>query len=245
MNTSKLLLSIAFSFISLAILTASILAVFPACNLNLFGRALTAACTSQDENKASSFQNAEKDVGNLLKRIRDLEIQLATKSCAYVEYQNKGEINRDAPKELEKTDLDAWKRKDLGALAGCWALTGSAQTFTRVGCTGENCPQARSSNAVYCFDSVGIGNVKTEIDGKFCEAELKAKFSQARELVFRELSDQKCPIGTRGSDGKDVGAIISRDYTCKINVSNKAECEQKGRLSGDTKKIILVRTQDE
>ena len=245
MNTSKLLLSIAFSFISLAILTASILAVFPACNLNLFGRALTAACTSQDENKASSFQNAEKDVGNLLKRIRDLEIQLATKSCAYVEYEKK---EFDPPEILKKTDLEAWKRKDLEALAGCWTLAGSAQEFVPVGCKERGsamCPITPSSNAVYCFDTKGLGSVKTEIDSNFCTAPLQAEFNEANQLQFQELSHQICPIGTKRSDGSNFGRIVPRNYTCKLTVDNRAECDVVDSVETILKKIILVRTQDD
>lgn len=244
MNTSKLLLSFLFSFISLLVITAAVLSVFPACNLKIFGNVVF-NCTEAVDQETSTDQNPDQSVENLLKRIRNLEVQLAGQTCAYVEYQKK---EKSAPEILRKTDLDAWKRKDLGALAGCWTLTGSAQEFVAIDCRdggGTNCPVTRSSNAVYCFNSAGTGSVKTEIDGKFCKADLKAEFSQESQLIFKELADQICPIGTKGSDGEGIGTLISSTYTCKITMDNKAECDKKGRLKDTTKKIILVRTLDE
>ena len=205
-------------------------------------------CTEAVDQETSTDQNPDQIVENLLKRIRNLEVRLATKSCAYVEHNRKEKTELSIPEALQKTDLDAWERKDLGALAGCWTLAGSAQEFTPVGCKdGDviNCPVTRSSNAVYCFNSAGTGSVKTEINGKFCKAKLKAEFSQENQLVFKELSDQMCPIGTKGSDGGGIGTLVSSNYTCKITMDNKAECDKKGRLKDTTKKIILVRTLDE
>jgi len=243
MNTSKLLLSFLFSFISLLVITAAVLSVFPACNLKIFGNVVF-NCTEAVDQETSTDQNPDQSVENLLKQIRNLEVQLATKSCAYIEYEKK---ELDPPETLRKTDLDAWERKDLGALAGCWTLTGSAQKFVPISCRyegGTNCPETRSSNAVYCFNSAGTGNVKTEIDGKFCKADLKAEFSQESQLIFKELADQMCPVGIEFSDGSGLRSLISSNYTCRITVDNKAECEKKDRLD-TTKKIILVRKQDE
>tara|TARA_B100000780_G_C21118669_1_gene452884 strand:+ start:238 stop:921 length:684 start_codon:yes stop_codon:yes gene_type:complete len=227
----------------LLIITAAVLSVFPACNLKIFGNVVF-NCTEAVDQETSTDQNPDQIVENLLKRIRNLEVQLATRSCAYVEYEKK---EFDPPEALRKTDLDAWERKDLGALAGCWTLTGSAQKFVPISCRhkgGTNCPETRSSNAVYCFNSAGTGNVKTEIDGKFCKANLKAEFSQESQLIFKELADQICPVGIKFSDGSGLRSLISSNYTCRITVDNKAECEKKDRLD-TTNKIILVRKQDE
>ena len=241
MNSSKLLLSSAFAFISFLIVVATVLSVFPACNLKVFGKTLY-DCMQVVDQRAPPDSYPYQDVDNLLKRIRDLEVQLATKSCAYVEYKKK-EV--PPPEALRKTDLDAWKRKDLGVLAGCWTLNGSEQEFVPVSCSEEgntNCPITKSSNAVYCFDSEGVGSVKTEINGNFCKAELKAEFSQKNQLIFNELSDQMCPTGTKGSDGNGIGSLVSSNYTCKITMDSKAACDKKGRLQDTARKIILVRT---
>jgi hypothetical protein len=244
MNTSKLLLSILFSFISLLIITAAALSVFPACNLKIFGN-FVFDCSEAVDKEILSDQYPDQSVENLLKRIRNLEVQLATKSCAYVEYEKK---EFDLPEILKKTDLDAGKRKDLGALAGCWSLTGSAQEFSPVGCEeggGTMCPITLSSNAIYCFDTKGSGSVKTEIDSNFCTAPLQAKFNEANQLQFQELSHQICPIGTKRSDGSNFGKIVPRSYTCKLTVDNRAECDVVESTEFILKKIILVRTQDE
>ena len=246
MNTSKLLLSFLFSFISLLVITAAVLSVFPACNLKIFGNVVF-NCTEAVDQETSTDQNPDQSVENLLKRIRNLEVQLATKRCAYVEYNRKEKTELSVPEALQKTDLDAWERKDLGALAGCWTLAGSAQKFTPVGCKdGEviNCPVTLSSNLVYCFNSDGFGNVKTEINGNFCTAKLQANFSQENQLLFRELNQQICPIGTKHSDGSNFGNIVSSNYTCKLTVDNRAECVVSNSQSHTTK-IILVRTLDE
>ena len=244
MKVSKVLLSGLFTLILIFIIGAAVLLVFPACDLKAFG-SFPSGCPSSDVNKNSPSQKNQKDLAGLLKRIGDLEVQLAMKSCGYAEYQKNDIVDLNPLRILQETDLDAWERKDLGVLAGCWTLTGSEQEFLPVSCRGEagpNCPVTPSSNAVYCFNSNGVGNVKTEINGNFCEAQLKSEFNQASQLLFRELSNQICPIGTKRSDGTRFPSIVSRHYTCKITVKNQAECEVTNGSGYSTRKIILVRT---
>ena len=250
MNKPKLLLATLFSFTLLLIITAAILSVFSACDIKLFGKFMF-DCSEGVAGTKSKEEKPDREIEILLRRIDGLEKHLATQSCAYVEYQKKvvAPPPVDTPEILKKTDLDAWKRKDLGALAGCWILTGSAQEFVPVGCKDEDrggvsCPVTPSSNAVYCFDNQGSGSVKTEIDQKFCTAPLQAKFNDASQLDFKELSHQICPVGTRRSDGSVFGKIVPSSYRCKLTVDNKAECEVINS-TGVTNKITLVRTSDE
>jgi len=208
MNKPKLLLATLFSFTLLLIITAAILSVFSACDIKLFGKFMF-DCSEGVAGTKSKEEKPDREIEILLRRIDGLEKHLATQSCAYVEYQKKvvAPPPVDTPEILKKTDLDAWKRKDLGALAGCWILSGSAQEFVPVGC-------------------------------------LQAKFNDASQLDFKELSHQICPVGTRRSDGSVFGSIVPRSYTCKLTVDNKAECEVINS-TGATNKITLVRTSDE
>ena len=161
---------------------------------------------------------------------------------------NNNAISDSEPNErLTENELDAWDDKRLDGFAGCWQFAGSAQVFVPVGCE-DNCPEPPSSDATYCFNEQGFGDVKTEISGNYCQAEITAEFgskeSGPQTLNFTELTSQKCPAGTLRSDGTPMGWLTARDYECVLSDKKNIEC--KTRDSNDKNgSISLVRKNDE
>jgi hypothetical protein len=239
----SLLCSIVFSMVFVAIL----LRVVPACSLATYS--IFKVNCERDE--VADLRSPDLTTSQLLRRINQLEKLILNEECSYVSLDVPEVIADKLPMaELEiltESEVEAWNDKEISGFSGCWEFTGSAQSFVEVGCTG-NCPATESSDATYCFDEDGRGEVKTEILGKYCRADIVAEFGPSQggpqTLNFKELSDQKCPTGTLGSDGTSFGNIVARDYECKLSDQKSVKCSTKS-TQGSENEISLVRKNDE
>ena len=229
------------------IFVAVVLRVTPACKLahyHIFSescdRGITVPKTSIDDTNSQ-----------LMLEIKQLEKIIVNKECSYAslkEPDQENAIKNGEPNQrLTENELDAWTDKRLDSFAGCWQFAGSAQEFIPVDCE-ENCPVTPSSDATYCFDERGFGDVKTEISGNYCRAKITAEFgseqSGPQTLNFTELTDQECPAGTLRSDGTAMGALIARDYECVLSDQKSIKCSTSNSYDNNGS-ISLVRKNDE
>lgn len=237
------LCSLAFAMIFVAV----ILRVTPACklaNYKIFNESCDRAITSP--NLLIDDTNSQ-----LMSEIKQLEKIILNKECSYALLKKPGNDNsiknREPNERLTENEVEAWDAKKIGGFAGCWQLAGSAQKFTLIDC-GDNCPVTLSSDATYCFDEQGLGDVATEISGNYCSAKITAEFTKElsgpQKLNFTELSDQQCPTGTLTSDGVPMGSLVARDYECMLSDEKSIKCSTTS--SYDTNGTIsLVRKNDE
>ena len=186
-------------------------------------------------------------IANLEHKLKLLKSDLLSEQCAYNAFNETpvADLPSAEPTVLTSEEEDGFAQQDLSKLAGCWEFTGSEQVFTPVG---RDYPKTPSSNAYYCFNPEGRGDVKTEIGGNFCTAEIIAKFDGSSEdggaLKFAELTDQKCPLDTKRSDGSPFMSIVSRDYRCKLIGqvgAQKIACQTVSDYDGSENEIVLKR----
>lgn len=186
-------------------------------------------------------------IANLEHKLKLLKSDLLSEQCAYNAFNETpvADLPSAEPTVLTSEEEEGFAQQDLSKLAGCWEFTGSAQIFSP---KDRDYPQASSSNAYYCFNPEGRGDVKTEIDGNFCTGEIIAKFDGSGDdggaLEFAEITDQNCPRGTKFSDGSPIGFIISRTYSCTLIGqlgAQKIACETVSSYDGYKNKIVLKR----
>ena len=228
------------------VFVAILLRVVPACSLANYS--IFKVNCERDE--VADLRSPDLTTSQLLLRINQLEKLILNEECSYVSLDVPEVIADKLPMAqleiLTESEVEAWNEKEISGFSGCWEFTGSAQSFVEVGCTG-NCPETESSDATYCFDEDGRGEVKTEILGKYCRADIVAEFGLApgpQTLNFKEMSDQKCPTGTLDSDGTSFGYIVARDYECKLTDQKSVKCSTKS-TQGSENEISLVRKNDE
>ena len=227
------------------VFVAILLRVVPACSLANYS--IFKVNCERDE--VADLRSPDLTTSQLLRRINQLEMLILNEECSYVSLDVTEVIADKLPMAqleiLTESEVEAWNEKEISGFSGCWEFTGSAQSFVEVGCTG-NCPATDSSDATYCFDEDGRGEVKTEISGKYCRADIVAEFGLApgpQTLNFKELTGQKCPPGTLASDGASFGSLIPRDYECELSDQKRIQCSTKNS-EGVTGNISLVRKND-
>ena len=238
------LCSLAFAMIFVAV----VLRVTPACklaNYKFFNESCDRAITSP--NLSIDDTNSK-----LASEIKQLEKIILNKKCSYASLKEPDQENAIKDSELNErlteNELEAWNDKRLDSFAGCWQFSGSAQTFVDVDCKPEdNCPVTPSSDATYCFDERGLGDVKTEISGNYCRAKITAEFGMQaagpQTLNFTETTNQICPRGTLASDGTAFGNVIARKYECVLSDEKRITCSASNSYSNN--QISLVRKNDE
>ena len=229
------------------IFVAVILRVTPACKLAHYhffkescDRGITVPKSSTDDINSQ-----------LMSEIKQLEKIILNEECSYASLKEPDQKNAIKDSELNErlteNEVEAWDAKKIGGFAGCWQLTGSAQKFTLIDC-GDNCPVTLSSDATYCFNEQGLGDVATEISGNYCSAKITAEFTKEQsgpqKLNFTELSDQECPTGTLTSDGVPMGSLVARDYECMLSDEKSIKCSTSNSYDNNGS-ISLVRKNDE
>ena len=241
---------------------AVVLRVVPACSLANY----SIFKTNCERDEVVQLSSPKLITAQLLEKINQLEKKILNDECSYASFDEiiveetfeVPEVIADNEPEpepepepvaqeetLTEAEVEAWNDKEIRGFAGCWEFTGSAQSFVKIGCTG-NCPATESSDATYCFDEDGRGEVKTEISGKYCRADIVAEFGLApgpQTLNFKELTGQKCPPGTLASDGASFGSLIPRDYECELSDQKRIKCSTKNS-EGVARNISLVRKND-
>ena len=252
----SMLCSIAFAMVFVAV----VLRVVPACSLANY----SIFKTNCERDEVIQLSSPKLITSQLLEKINQLEKKILNDECSYASFdgpaiQETFEVpaviadNEPEPEPepvaqeetLTETEVEAWNDKEISGFSGCWEFVGSAQSFVDLDCS-ENCPSTESSDATYCFDEDGRGEVKTKISGNYCRANIVAEFGLtpgSQTLNFKELSAQKCPNGTLASDGNPFGNIVARDYECKLSDQKSVKCSTKSARGGENE-ISLVRKND-
>ena len=231
------------------VFVAILLRVVPACSLANYS--IFKVNCERDE--VADLRSPDLTTSQLLRRINQLEMLILNEECSYVSLDVPEVIADKLPMAqleiLTESEVEAWNEKEISGFSGCWEVRGSSQSFVPVGCEIDDCPKAISSNATYCFGQDGFGDVKTEIAGKYCRANIKAEFkdqqSGGQSLNFSELADQKCSDNTTFSDGSDLSFLVARNYKCKLTNQKSIKCSTENSAGEVGNNISLVRKNDE
>ena len=248
------------------VFVAVVLRVVPACSLanhSIFK-------TNCERDEVVQLSSPKLITAQLLERINQLEKKILNDECSYASFDeiiveetfevpeviadNEPEPEPEPTPEVQEeilteSEVEAWNENRISGFSGCWEVRGSSQSFVPVGCEIDDCPSANSSNATYCFDQNGFGDVKTEIAGKYCRANIKAEFkdqqSGSQSLNFSELAGQKCADNTKFSDGSSFTSIVARNYKCKLTNQKSIKCSTENSAGKVGNNISLVRKNDE
>jgi len=245
-----MLCSIAFAMVFVAV----VLRVVPACSLASY----SIFKTNCERDEVVQLSSPKLITSQLLERINQLEKKILNDECSYASFDGSTvqetfevpEVTADNEPEpepvaqeetLTEAEVEAWNDKEISGFSGCWDFEGSAQSFVEVGCKlKNNCMEIFSSDATYCFDQNGRGQVKTEISGEYCQADIVAEFGLTpgpQTLNFKEQTNQICPPDAPFS------GLIARDYKCELSDQKRIQCSTKNS-EGSGSNISLVRKND-
>ena len=231
---SKLLLSALFSVGLLLIGICIFLVTVPPCALSQFN-IFDKSCVGQQKFVKS---DATKRILALESRLETLKTELTSVSCAYNNFTTLSDPQRN--QILSNEEISDFNERKLGSLAGCWEFVGSKKIFVPVDCVSD-CPEAISSNAVYCFNEDGTGDVETELSGYYCRGSIVAEFNPQEEqdtvLLFNEPSGQTCDAGSMAS------SLIPRDYECSLTNDFRISCDTSSSR-GNKGNIVLRRIEN-
>ena len=233
---SKLILNILLSIVFFLIAIALVLILTPPCSLSKLN-ILTERCFYSQDAEREDFHLQIQDLQD---KVSSLQSEILNNECSLNSFVTSQKEEVDGTRLTQK-QVESFNNSDLTELAGCWELTGTSQTFYPVGCELLNNCEANkriSSNAEYCFDGSGNGQVKTEFLTGSCRAPTIAKFGQSTSpspiLSFTEAANAKCDYGVGFSD------LVARSYECKLTANNRIACSTESSL-GNSGSIVLKR----
>ena len=231
---SKSLLSALFSAGFLLIGICIFLVTVPPCALSKFS-IFDRSCVGQQKILKSEPTSRILALEN---RLETLKKELMSISCAYNNFNTPN--NSPYQEILSNDEISDFNQRELASLAGCWEFVGSKQSFYLEGCT-DDCKEFPSSNAVYCFNEDGSGNVETELSGAYCRGDIVANFNsedaEDTVLLFNEPDGQKCDPGLAAS------FIIAREYQCRLSEDFRISCDTEFS-SGSKGNIVLRRIEN-
>jgi hypothetical protein len=163
-------------------------------------------------------QNAE-----LTRTVAALERELAAMQCT-------ADLP-DAPPPPPPIDPDAWARRDLGVLDGCWRL--DSTYATRNVRTGE----VTTYDAWrMCFDAGGAGQAEMRgTNGVTCTGAVQGAFAADGQLAVTEAGNLTC------SDGS---FIYRRDLVCALSGDGGAACAVTQAEVGSASTVRLRRAEE-
>lgn len=231
---SKLLLSALFSVGLLLIGICIFLVTVPPCALSQFN-IFDKSCVGQQKLIKSDATNR---ILALERRLETLKTELSSINCAYNNFNTQSGTQQN--QILSTEEVFDFNQRELDGLAGCWELVGSRQTFYLVDCISD-CEEFPSSNAVYCFNEDGSGNVETELSGAYCRGDIVANFNSEDAadtlLIFNEPDGQKCDPGLAAS------FIVPREYQCRLTEDFRISCDT-SNSRGNSSNIVLRRIEN-
>jgi len=127
-------------------------------------------------------------------------------------------------------DPEAWARRDLGVLDGCWQL--DSTYATRNVRTGE---VTTYDEWRMCFDAAGAGLAEMRgTNGVTCEGAVQGAFAADGQLAVTEAGNLRC------SDGS---FIYRRDLVCALSADGGAGCAVTQAEVGSASTVRLRRAE--
>lgn len=160
----------------------------------------------------------------LERRIAFLEKELAAKQCT-AQYPQGIETPAAAP----TIDNEAWKRRDLAALEGCWILDSEYRTtHVRTGAI------TSYKKWTMCFDASGHGTQEMlSTDGAVsCNGPVSGAFDSMGKLVIKEASNLPC---------SNNSYIFRRITSCVLDTDGTASCKSRHPDRGGEPSLVRLR----
>ncbi|WP_116132930.1 hypothetical protein [Tropicimonas sp. IMCC34043] len=205
------------------IVTGSAALALKACGVTLpFGLGAWSACrTAPDYASLDRLAALKVERGDLRARISVLENDLGKIQC-----------EADAqtpPASVPATiDKDAFQRRDLAALSGCWQLM--TQFDVRNARTGKSTTYDRWA---VCFEPDGTGTeVLTATDGTTCEGPVAGAFDTSGSFEISKPGKLDCSDGT---------FIYKTQASCNLDGAGRAICDLYQPETGGTDRVELRR----
>jgi len=216
---------LAVAFAGTAAVSAWLL--LPACALALVG---IGQCPDPSQ-AAAMTRLADLDARNadLSREVAALERELALLQCT-------AELPEPPPvlaaPEPVPIDPEAWARRDLGVLDGCWQLdstyatrnvrTGAITTYTEWR---------------MCFDAAGAGQAEMlGTNGVTCTGAVQGAFAADGQLTVTEAANLRC---------SDDSFIYRRDLVCALSADGGASCAVTQAEVGSASTVRLRRAEGE
>ena len=219
------------------------LLLVPACALGTpFRLAFLDFCVSAEEldsrRQAELLHDAN---GDLLREIERLERELAAQQCV-AQYPDPEPVlppvtpapepeptPPPAQAEAPEIDQDAWRRRDLAALDGCWELDSDYSVRNRRTGAVTHFNQWRM-----CFSESGEGTEQMlATNGVRCNGPVTGRFNNSGRLVISEPGNLPCSNDTY---------IYKRRLSCALDASGRASCSVRQPEIGTDSTVRLRRS---
>lgn len=214
------------AFIAAVGLSAALL--LPACGVVMRGLSF---CPAQDLAETELRLAALDDLNAALGReVAALERELGAVQCTAV-YPPAA-----TPPEPPRTaavpptiDRDAWARRDLGVLQGCWQLDSNYSTRNQRTGVITDYTEWRM-----CFDGAGAGRAEMlGTNGITCTGPVTGRFAGDGSLEVAEAGNLQC---------SDQTFIYRRDLACSLSGNGAASCQVTQPAVGTTSTVRLRRS---
>ncbi len=208
-----------------ALIAASAYLVLGACGLSVpFVRSPISFCVASADWPARERLAALAEArGALETKVSQLEGELAKLQC--VAHPAAGPDSAAVPPAI---DADAFARRDLGAMQGCWRLmtqfnvldeeTGTSKTFDQW-------------NVCLKADGTGTEELRAT-DGTPCRGTLTGAFNAAGDFEIDKPGDLNCESGLR---------IYKTQASCNLDAAGRAICDLRQPQTGGTERVELRR----